>query len=367
MTRSLCNDDDGSSPALPRDLFRRGEDLSRSLYLNPLSSLADTGATDVPYEVMLRAGSDVSCTHASLKVLRGWAREEGAAAHVEQLLARIGASPASFAGLSLERPRIMGIINVTPDSFSDGGEAFDAAAAIARGHALMEAGADLLDIGGESTRPGAEPVPVDEECARVEPVVRAMSEAGYVVSVDTRRCKVMRSAIEAGAKIINDVTALAGDPDSMKVVSEAGVAVVLMHMRGEPRTMQENPQYDNAVLDVCDFLGGRVAACEAQGITRERIAVDPGIGFGKTVGHNLEILARLGVLKGLGCAVLVGVSRKSFIARISAGEPPKERLAGSLAAALASVALGARILRVHDVAATRQALAVMSAIEQERG
>lgn len=299
--------------------------------------------------------------------LRDWAKEEGVSARVEELLTRIKAPPRSFAGLSLDQPRIMGIINVTPDSFSDGGEAFDAEAAIARGHALKEAGADILDIGGESTRPGADPVPVDEECARIEPVVRAMSNAGYIVSIDTRRSKVMRAAIEAGARIINDVTALTGDPDSLKVASEAGVTVALMHMRGEPRTMQENPRYDNAILDICDFLEARVAACEAGGVPRDRIAVDPGIGFGKTLAHNLEILARLGVLRGLGCSILVGVSRKSFIAGISAGEPPKERLAGSLAAVLAGVEEGARILRVHDVAATRQALAVWSAIEQARG
>ncbi|MCH8834947.1 MAG: dihydropteroate synthase, partial [Proteobacteria bacterium] len=189
-----------------------------------------------------------------------------------------------------------------------------------------------------------------------------LSEAGFVVSVDTRHARVMEAALDAGAAIINDITALTGDPGSMAVAAARGAPVILVHMQGEPRTMQDEPRYEDAALDVYDYLAGRVAACEAAGVERTRIAVDPGIGFGKTVDHNVRILNRLALYHGLGCALVLGVSRKSFIARLSRGEAPKQRLAGSLAAALAAVAQGAHILRVHDVAETRQALSAWSAI-----
>jgi len=275
-----------------------------------------------------------------------------------------GTPAGSFAGLSLERPRIFGIINVTPDSFSDGGEALAPEDALERGRAMIDAGADILDVGGESTRPGAAPVDAEEEAARVLPVVRALSEEGFVVSIDSRRAAVMKAAAEAGAKIINDITALTHDPASMAVVAESGLAVVLMHMQGEPGTMQDNPQYDDAARDVFGYLKDRARACEAAGIGRGRIAVDPGIGFGKTVDHNLEILARLDLYRDLGCPVLLGASRKSFIGKLSRGEEPKDRVAGSLAAVLAAAAQGVRLFRVHDVAATRQALAVWQSIEE---
>ncbi len=269
---------------------------------------------------------------------------------------------ASFAGLSLARPLIMGIINVTPDSFSDGGLALDPAEAIARGRMLLDDGADILDVGGESTRPGAEPVPVEVELERVLPVVRGLAGGGAVVSMDTRKAQVMEAALAAGAAIINDVTALTGDRRSLEVAAENGAAVVLVHMRGVPGTMQDDPRYDDAAKEVFGYLSGRVAACEAAGIERSRIAVDPGIGFGKTVDHNTAILSRLDLYRELGCALLIGVSRKAFIGRLSKGEPPRQRLAGSLAAALAGVARGVHILRVHDVAETRQALDVWEAI-----
>ncbi len=269
---------------------------------------------------------------------------------------------ASFAGLSLARPLIMGIINVTPDSFSDGGLAVDPAEAIARGRMLLDDGADILDVGGESTRPGADPVPVEVELERVLPVVRGLAGGGAVVSIDTRKAQVMEAALAAGAAIINDVTALTGDRRSLEVAAGNGAAVVLMHMRGVPATMQDDPRYDDAAKEVFDYLSGRVAVCEAAGIERSRIAVDPGIGFGKTVDHNTGILGRLDLYRGLGCALLIGVSRKGFIARLSKDEPPRQRLAGSLAAALAGVAKGVHILRVHDVAETRQALDVWEAI-----
>ena len=271
--------------------------------------------------------------------------------------------PKTFAGLSLARPLIMGVVNATPDSFSDGGDFADAKTAIAHGLRLVDQGADIVDIGGESTRPGAAPVTQDEELDRVLPVIEALARAGAVVSIDTRRAAVMREALASGARIVNDVTALTFDPDSLDVIARSEAPVVLMHMRGEPATMQKAPHYDDAPREIAVYLAERIAVCEAAGVPRERIAVDPGIGFGKTVQHNLQILASIDRFCRLGVAVLIGVSRKSFIARVSRGEPPKERLAGSIAAALAAVARGANIVRAHDVAATRQALAIWQAIE----
>ncbi len=270
----------------------------------------------------------------------------------------------SFAGLTLETPRIFGIINVTPDSFSDGGETLAVADAVGRGRAMLADGADVLDVGGESTRPGAEPVSAAEEISRVAPVIGELVRLGAPVSVDTRRPDVMRAAIGAGATIVNDVTALTGDADSLGVVADSGVSVVLMHMLGDPRTMQDDPSYENAALDVFGYLSDRVAALEAAGIGRHRVAVDPGIGFGKTVRHNLEILNRLDLYRDLGCPVMLGVSRKSFIATLSQGEPPKARVPGSVAAAVLAARQGVSLFRVHDVAETRQALSVWRAIEE---
>lgn len=283
------------------------------------------------------------------------------AAHLRRLVGRVTASRPAWAGLAGDRPLVMGVVNVTPDSFSDGGDLADPAAAIARGRALAEAGADILDIGGESTRPGADPVAPEEEQARILPVIEGLRDCAAVLSIDTRRASVMAAALGAGAGIVNDITALNGDPDSLATVAVAGCAVILMHMHGEPRTMQDRPHYDCAPLDVFDGLAERVAACEAAGIPCERIAVDPGIGFGKTAGHNLEILARLSLLHGLGCTLAVGVSRKAFIGRLGGNTAPKDRLPGSLGAGLAALAQGARILRVHDVAETAQAVALWQA------
>lgn len=278
-------------------------------------------------------------------------------------LRRLSAPRPALAGLTFDRPRIMGVINVTPDSFSDGGERADAATAVADGKAMWDAGASILDVGGESTRPGADPVPVDEELRRVTPVIRGLAEAGCRVAVDTRNARTMREAVAAGAHMINDVTGLTWDPEAMAAVAELGVPVVLMHMQGTPRTMQDNPQYADVALDVHDALAERVAACEAAGIPRERIAVDPGFGFGKTPAHNMALVNRLALFQGLGCPVLLGLSRKSTLAKLSRGEPPAERLPGSLAGAIAGAQRGTQILRVHDVAATAQALAVWHAGE----
>jgi dihydropteroate synthase len=263
----------------------------------------------------------------------------------------------------LGRPLVMGIVNVTPDSFSDGGRHFDPGAAIAAGHAMLEAGADILDIGGESTRPGAAPVSIEEEIARVLPVLRELAKAAPV-SIDTRNAATMRAALEAGAEIVNDVTALRHDPDAARVVAEAECSVVLMHMKGtDPRTMQQDIAYDDVVLEVSDFLADRIAFAEAAGIARHRIAVDPGIGFGKRMPQNLALIERLPLLAGLGCPVLFGASRKRFIGELSGVEVAEDRVAGSLAAAIAAAQRGAAILRVHDVVETVQALAVLAACE----
>jgi len=259
-------------------------------------------------------------------------------------------------------PLVMGIVNVTPDSFSDGGDFIDAKTAIAHGHSLREAGADILDIGGESTRPKSDPVPVEEELRRVIPVVRSLAGAGALVSIDTRRAIVMHEAISAGAKIVNDVTALTGDPDSLATVAGSKVDVVLMHMQGEPKHMQENPVYADAPRDIRDYFVDRLADCVEAGIPLQRIAVDPGIGFGKNDRHNVELIRDLAVFHDLGVAVMLGVSRKSFVGRLSRKEPAKQRVPGSLAAGLAGIDRGAQILRVHDVDETRQALAIWQAL-----
>lgn len=293
-----------------------------------------------------------------------WARRFGAecAREAVRQLAALSAPRPPFAGLTLDRPQVMGIINVTPDSFSDGGDRFDTGRAIEDGLTMLEAGAEILDVGGESTRPGAAPIDAAEETRRILPVVRGLADAGACVSIDSRRAEVMAAALEAGARIANDVTALTHDPGSLPLLAQGEAAVVLMHMQGEPQTMQANPVYADAPLDIRDYLAARVEACVAAGIPHARIAVDPGIGFGKTLAHNLQVLDQLAVLHGIGCPIVLGVSRKSFMAKVVPGVAPKDRLPGSLAAGLAGLARGAQILRVHDVPETLQAVAIWQAI-----
>ena len=269
--------------------------------------------------------------------------------------------------LALDRPRVMGVLNVTPDSFSDGGRFVDRAAALAHARSMLADGADILDIGGESTRPGALPTAESDEISRVIPLVEALraecDACGVPLSVDTRKPAVMRAAIAAGATLINDVAALAA-PGALEAVAASDAAVCLMHMRGEPATMQKAPQYDDVVSEVKAFLGERAAACERAGIGRDRIVVDPGFGFGKTVGHNLALLRRLGDIAELGLPVAIGVSRKSTLGALT-GREVGERTAGSIAAALAAVAHGAAIVRVHDVRETVDALKVWWAVQTD--
>jgi dihydropteroate synthase len=273
------------------------------------------------------------------------------------------AAPSSWpAGLPERRPLIMGVVNVTPDSFSDGGRFFEPAAAIAQALRLHAEGADIVDIGGESTRPGADPVSAGEEVRRVVPVIEALAGRAILVSIDTRKAAVMAAAVAAGARMINDISALRHDPESLAAAGASGLPVVLMHSQGEPATMQAQPTYDIAALDVFDHLAGRVEAWTAAGFDRARLLIDPGIGFGKTVDHNLEILSQLGLYLGLGLPILLGVSRKSFIGRLAGGAAAEDRLPGSLAAAVHGLAAGAAVLRVHDVAAMQQAVAIWQAM-----
>ncbi|MCC5984912.1 MAG: dihydropteroate synthase [Rhodobacteraceae bacterium] len=269
----------------------------------------------------------------------------------------------ALCGLTLDRPRIMGILNVTPDSFSDGGVLADRATAVTAGIAMARQ-ADLLDIGGESTRPGALPVSPDAEIARTVPVIAELRAAGITtpISIDTRNAVVARAALAEGADMVNDVSALTHDPDMAALVAEAGVPVCLMHAQGDPQTMQDNPRYDDVVAEVLDWLDARVAAATAAGIARARIVIDPGIGFGKTLDHNLALLRWLSVFHDTGLPVLLGASRKRFIGTITGVETAGERLAGSLAVALHGARQGAHVLRVHDVAQTRQALDMWQAL-----
>ena len=261
------------------------------------------------------------------------------------------------------RPLIMGILNVTPDSFSDGGNFFDRNSAVEHGLQMVRDGADILDVGGESTRPGAAEVSADDEAARVVPVIEALSKQTHaVISVDTWKASIARRAIDAGARIINDVSALTHDADMPRVVMESGAGVVLMHMQGTPRTMQQAPHYDDVVTDVSRYLQTRVQTLEAMGVHRESLAVDPGIGFGKTVEHNLEILNRLYEFKDLGRPICVGTSRKSFIGKILNNESASDRLAGTIATCTAAMIRGADILRVHDVKEAIEAAAITDRI-----
>ena len=285
------------------------------------------------------------------------------------VLARLSAARAPIAGLALERPRLMGILNVTPDSFSDGGQFFAPDAALSRAREMAGAGADILDIGGESTRPGAAEVLITDEIARTQPLIAALRDGGLTtpISIDTRKMPVAEAALAAGANIVNDVSALSHDPALAPLCAASQVPVCLMHAQGTPETMQDDPRYDDVLLDVYDMLAARVAAAEAAGLDRRNIIVDPGIGFGKTVAHNLALIRGLSLFHGLGCPILLGASRKRFIGTLSGAPGGAARMPGSIASALAGVAQGAQIIRVHDVGETRQGLDLWEAIEAAGG
>ena len=274
-------------------------------------------------------------------------------------LSRLTSQPAAD---WVHRPSVMGVINVTPDSFSDGGDFLDPGRAVAAGLTMSAAGAAVVDVGGESTQPGAPPTLCEIERARVVPVIRGLARQGVRVSADTRHATTMAAALDAGAVMINDTSALSHDPDAAALLARAEVPVLLMHMRGTPATMMAEAAYDDVAVEVTGELAARLAAAEAAGIARERVALDPGIGFAKTAPHNLELLSRLPLLLNLGCPLVVGVSRKRFIGLISGVPEPRRRLAGSVAAALFALARGATMVRVHDVVETMEALRVWQAL-----
>ena len=280
-----------------------------------------------------------------------------------ETLAALTASRAPVAGVGMVSPRLMGILNITPDSFSDGGQFADPGSALTQARRLVGEGADILDIGGESTRPGAEPVPVAQEIARTAPVIAALAgEIKVPISADTRKAEVAGAALQAGAAMLNDVSAGTYDAAMADLAARTGAPICLMHAQGDPQSMQKNPSYDNVLLDVFDFLSERVAALRAAGVAHSRILVDPGIGFGKTVDHNLTLLRNLSLFHGLGCPVLLGASRKRFIGTLADVPDPMARAPGSIAVALAGLAQGVQILRVHDMSETKQAVRLWQAV-----
>ena len=328
----------------------------------PLSGVA-TAFSHVRAFARLSDGKAVACV-VSCGAFRDWLRDNGdPTGDTAIAFARIAETRRPFAGLGLHGggPRVMGITNVTPDSFYRGSRAASVNQACERARRMLDAGADIIDIGGESTRPGARPVAVQEELDRVLPIAERLCAEGAVVSIDTRHAAVMQAALTAGARIVNDVSALTDDDDAVGVVRDSECSVILVHKKGDPATMQSAPDYDNVVLEVYEYLAQRVALCEAVGIPRRRICVDPGIGFGKTPQQNMALLSSLGILHGTGCVVLVGASRKSFIAALGCNEPAEDRLPGSIAAVCSAAMAGTHFVRVHDVAETKQALRIWHA------
>jgi dihydropteroate synthase len=312
--------------------------------------LGGRGGAFTAAEVWLRSDDRIERCTLSATEIHGWARRRGEEfeAALSRRLAAVTEPSAWPPGLPDRRPLIMGVVNVTPDSFSDGGRFLDPAAAIAHGRSLHAEGADIVDVGGESSRPGAAPVTADEEARRVLPVIEALAASRISVSIDTRKASVMRAAIAAGATMINDVSALGHDPESLAVAGASGCPVVLMHSQGEPATMQRQPTYACAPLDVFDHLERRIEAFVAAGFERRRLLIDPGIGFGKTVEQNLMLISRFDRFKQLGFPTLCGPSRKSFIG-YTLDLPPEERVEGTAAAVAIAIARGADIIRVHDV------------------
>ncbi len=320
--------------------------------------LAGTRFDFAALEVIAREGTGVVRRTVSLSEAfeRDWGRHTLAAA---DLIEALRTPRPRLAGLSLDRPRIMGIVNVTPDSFSDGGRLGSVEAAVAHALKLADDGADILDVGGESTRPGSDAVALEEELRRVIPVIEGLrGRTDKLISIDTRKAEVMKRAARAGADILNDVSALTHDPAALDVAAESGLPVMLMHAQGDPKTMNDDPKYSDVVLDVFDFLERRIQACEAAGIPKARIVADPGIGFGKHLHHNVAVMAGLSLYHGLGVPLLLGASRKKMIGQLCDVPDPKDRVPGSLATVLAGAGQGVQIFRVHDVAETRQALLV---------
>ena len=304
------------------------------------------------------------CWFDRIEVLsRGKAAEIIPAIDAPQSVLHAIASPrADISGLSMAEPQVMGILNVTPDSFSDGGRYIGPESALTQAQSMIREGARIIDVGGESTRPGAAVVPVEEETERVAQVVDTLAKGGVCVSIDTRKAPVAAKAAELGAKILNDVSAMSYDPAMAEVAAATGLPICLMHAQGTPETMQADPRYDDVVLDVYDYLAERIEVALAAGIKRTQIIVDPGIGFGKTLQHNLALLRRLSIFHTLGCPILLGASRKRFIGEISGAQDAAERMAGSVSVALDGIRQGVQIVRVHDTLHTRQAISLQTAL-----
>ena len=329
-------------------------------YFRPLPQASAPRPTDA----VDLAGGPLWFTHA-VALRRGGAPQiVPAKAIPDDVLARLTVPRAPIAGMDMGGLSLMGILNVTPDSFSDGGRYLEPEAAVAQARRMAEAGAGIIDVGGESTRPGAETVPVDEEIRRVrEPIAAISAELDVPISIDTRKALVAEAALEAGAALVNDVAGFTHDADLAPLCATKQVPVCVMHAQGDPQTMQQAPRYDDVRLDVYDFLSKRVEALVAQGIARDQIMVDPGIGFGKTLDHNLILLRDIALFHGLGCPILLGASRKKFIGTISGAGTADTRVAGSVSVALHGASQGVQVIRVHDVDETRQALALWRAIE----
>ena len=350
----------------PLGLYCRSHGGSGDDFLRLFGSSRRIGA----WEIAIRNGATIQRAVATMRALNDWRERQPdtVKSRVALLLQRLTAPRKPFIGRSDAAPLLLGIVNVTPDSFSEGGRHEEPTAALAHARQLAEAGAHILDIGGESTRPGAQPVSPADEIRRVLPVLQGLQDLRRAspkidLSIDTRHAAVMRAALAAGVDIINDVSALTGDPESLAVAAGSGADIALMHMQGEPATMNQAPVYADVALDVFDYLESRIESCVAAGIHRNRLIVDPGIGFGKRSAENLTILRNLALFHGLGCRVLLGASRKGFGAKTQA-LAPRERLPTSLAAAVTAAAQGFHLLRVHDVSETKQALEIWRRIAE---
>jgi dihydropteroate synthase len=360
------------------DKYFKRDIMSANLFLRPLGLLYGRTARDAMAagSALPLAGGPIAFTaveliegepgHAKRVIARtatieAMARDELA---IRAPLDRICTARAAIAGLTLDRPRIMGIVNVTPDSFSDGGQYADADSAVQHAKRLHSEGADILDVGGESTRPGAVTIAEDEEVARVLPVLERLKGSGALISIDTRKPGIMRLSAQAGVHMLNDVSGLTFAADSLTTAAQLGLPVIIMHAQGNPQTMQDNPNYKDVVLEVYAFLAERIEAAVAAGLPRDKIMADPGIGFGKSTDHNLALLAGLSLFHSLGVPLLVGASRKGFIRdTASLGGEPNARVPGSIAAALWAIAQGVQAVRVHDVLATCQAIFVWQAVQ----
>ena len=325
--------------------------------------LAGGNLTFEKIELIMRDQQYIYSFETSIDTARAWALAEGCIEELDRLMFMLVNRRGGHFEESDTSPLLMGIVNVSPDSFYGAGTSFNTEAAISRAHSLIAKGVGIIDVGGESTRPGSRSIKTSEEIDRVVDVIEGIKGFGVPISIDTSKPKVMEAALSAGASIINDITALAGDPNSLSLAVKYKVPVILMHMKGTPLTMQKSPEYDSPILDVFDYLQWRISVCLRAGILPENLIIDPGIGFGKNDGHNISILTRISLLHSLGFPILLGMSRKSLIASLSNGEPADKRLPGSLAAALYAAGQGVQFLRVHDVSETKQALTIKEALQ----